>query len=324
MRSSSLLTGLGLLAVPSVSQAFVHSTSARAASAAATTGQQQRKLHQQDRSYVTLAATRRDVLRMPSTEPMVPYKREGSQAATWMPVSQCLQQSRIIMVGKFIDEEYANQLIAMLLYHEKNDPHKKISLYFNCPGALIRPALAVYDTLMHMSPEVSTLNLGLATGMVSFLCAAGKRGERYALPNSRFLMQRTGMEDPYQGQASDIGVEVQNVMRGNSQMEVALQRITGHTVAKIHEDFQRDFYLSSAEAVQYGIIDEVLLPREKTRQDIYKQRGIMGGPRILNDEPDFGTFGGEEQRYGDNKGGGWGGGGGRVAEDDDGPSPGAA
>ena len=96
----------------------------------------------------------------------------------------------------------------MLLYHEKNDPNKKISLYFNCPGALIRPALAVYDTLMHMQPELSTLNLGLATGMVSFLCAAGKRGERYALPNSRFLMQRTGMEDPYQGQASDIGVEV--------------------------------------------------------------------------------------------------------------------
>ncbi|CAM9110554.1 unnamed protein product [Pylaiella littoralis] len=254
---------------------------------------------------------------MPSSEPMVPYTRDGSTAATWMPVSQCLQQERIIMVGKFIDEEYANQLIAMLLYHEKNDPKKKISLYFNCPGALIRPALAVYDTLMHMGPELSTLNLGLATGMVPFLCAAGKRGSRFALPNSRFLMQRTGMEDPYQGQASDIGVEVQNVMKGNSRMEEALQRITGHTVAKIHEDFQRDFYLSSSEAVQYGIIDKVLLPREKTRQDMYKERGIMGGPRVLNDDPDFGTFGGEGQRYGDKKGGGWGGGGG-VA--DDGPA----
>lgn len=96
----------------------------------------------------------------------------------------------------------------MLLYHEKEDKNKKISLYFNCPGALIRPALAVYDTLMHMGPEISTLNLGLATGMVSFLCASGKRGMRFALPNSRFLMQRTGMEDAYQGQASDIGVEV--------------------------------------------------------------------------------------------------------------------
>lgn len=96
----------------------------------------------------------------------------------------------------------------MLLYHEKENPGKKVSLYFNCPGALIRPALAVYDTLMHMRPEVSTLNLGLATGMVSFLCAAGTQGQRYALPNARFLMQRTGMEDVYQGQASDIGVEV--------------------------------------------------------------------------------------------------------------------
>lgn len=100
------------------------------------------------------------------------------------------------------------QLIAMLLYFEKDDPNKRVSLYFNCPGALIRPALAIYDTLMHMRPEVSTLNLGLATGMVSFLCATGKKGMRYALPNARFLMQRTGMEDPYRGQASDIGVEV--------------------------------------------------------------------------------------------------------------------
>eukprot|EP00904_Undaria_pinnatifida_P001117 jgi/Undpi1/11005/HiC_scaffold_30.g13305.m1 len=208
----------------------------------------------------------------------------------------------------------------MLLYHEKEDPTKKISMYFNCPGALIRPALAVYDTIMHMRPELGTLNLGLATGMVSFLCAAGKRGDRFALPNSRFLMQRTGMEDPFQGQASDIGVEVQNVMKGNAKMEDALQRITGHTVSKIHEDFQRDFYLSSSEAVQYGIIDEVLLPREKVRQDVYKQRGLMGGPRMLNDEPDFGTFGGEGQRYGDNKGGGWGGGGGAAEEDDEGPS----
>lgn len=96
----------------------------------------------------------------------------------------------------------------MLLYHEKQDPGKKISMYFNCPGALIRPALAVHDTIMYMRPELSTLNLGLATGMVSFLCAAGTRGKRYALPNARFLMQRTGIEDLYRGQASDIGVEV--------------------------------------------------------------------------------------------------------------------
>ncbi|CAM9421314.1 unnamed protein product [Scytosiphon promiscuus] len=306
------LVGLSSLLVASqvgVSRAFVPPAAAARAAGLA--------FHRPRRAGTDMAATRRDVLRMPSSEPMVPYKRDGSTAATWMPVSQCLQQSRIIMVGKFIDEEYANQLIAMLLYHEKNDPNKKISLYFNCPGALIRPALAVYDTLMHMKPELSTLNLGLATGMVSFLCAAGKRGERYALPNSRFLMQRTGMEDPYQGQASDIGVEVQNVMKGNSRMEEALQRLTGHTVAKIHEDFQRDFYLSSSEAVEYGIIDQVLLPREKTRQELYKQRGIMGGPRVLNDDPSFGTFGGEEQRYGDKKGGGWGGGGGGG---DDGPA----
>lgn len=116
----------------------------------------------------------------------------------------------------------------MLLYHEKNDPTKKISLYFNCPGALIRPALAVYDTLMHMGPELSTLNLGLATGMVSFLCAAGKPGERFALPNSRFLMQRTGMEDAYQGQASDIGVEVRARARRWKEWVSFSLRVGGH------------------------------------------------------------------------------------------------
>ncbi|CAM9130294.1 unnamed protein product, partial [Ascophyllum nodosum] len=310
-RRGWLILMLGVARAPYFSNAFISSHPPLSRPL----GRKSREMAGERGVQAVSMAAKRDVLRMPSSEPMVPYKREGAQVATWMPVSQRLQQSRIIMVGKFIDDQYANQLIAMLLYHEKEDPTKKISLYFNSPGALIRPALSVYDTLMHMGPEISTLNLGLATGMVSFLCAAGKRGERYALPNARFLMQRTGMEDPYQGQASDIGVEVQNVMKGNSRMEQALQRITGHTIAKIHQDFQRDFYLSSSEAVQYGIIDEVLLPRGKDRQDLYKERGLVGGPRELNDDPDFGTFGGEGQRFGDIGGGGWGGG---AGVDDDG------
>jgi ATP-dependent Clp protease, protease subunit len=138
----------------------------------------------------------------------VPYKAPGSDQATWMGVNQRLQRSRIIMVGKYIDDEYANQLIAMMLYLEKESRDKAVALYFNCPGANLRPAMAVFDTLQQMAFPVSTLNLGLSTGMVSFLCAAGDKGMRFALPNARFLMQRTGMEDPYRGQASDIAIEV--------------------------------------------------------------------------------------------------------------------
>ena len=90
-----------------------------------------------------------------------------------MGVNQCLQRERIVIVGKYIDEEYANQLIAMLIYLEKESRDKVVSLYFNCPGANLRPAMAVYDTLQQMAFPKSTLNMGLATGMVSFLCAAG-------------------------------------------------------------------------------------------------------------------------------------------------------
>ena len=98
------------------------------------------------------------------------------------------------------------------------DPRKPISIYFNVPGALMKPCLAVYDTLRTLECPVTTVNLGLATGMGAFLCGAGTKGMRYALPNARFLMQRTGLDDPYQGQASDIGLMVRENLRDNDRM----------------------------------------------------------------------------------------------------------
>jgi len=104
------------------------------------------------------------------------------------------------------------------------DPRKPISIYFNVPGALMKPCLAVYDTLRTLECPVTTVNLGLATGMGAFLCGAGTKGMRYALPNARFLMQRTGLDDPYQGQASDIGLMVRENLRDNDRM-VLMQRL---------------------------------------------------------------------------------------------------
>ncbi|KAG5175065.1 Clp protease-domain-containing protein [Tribonema minus] len=259
-------------------------------------------------------AYRQDI-RMPSTEPQVPYKPPGSDQATWVGVNQRLQRSRILMVGKFIDDEYANQLIAMMLYLEKESRDKPVSLYFNSPGANLRPAMAVFDTMQQMAFPTSTLNLGLATGMVSFLCAAGDKGKRFALPNARFLMQRTGMEDAYRGQASDIGIEVGQMVKKNNRMEEALTAITGHTRDKIRADFQRDFYLSAAEAVQYGVIDKVLMPRDKTRK-MESTKDLQFGDNAFtrSQDPTFGEFGGEDQRYGGQKGGGWG-----RTPDSDGP-----
>ena len=104
------------------------------------------------------------------------------------------------------------------------DPRKPISIYFNVPGALMKPCLAVYDTLRTLECPVTTVNLGLGTGMGAFLCCAGTKGMRYALPNARFLMQRTGLDDPYQGQASDIGLMVRENLRDNDRM-VLMQRL---------------------------------------------------------------------------------------------------
>ena len=119
------------------------------------------------------------------------------------------------------------------------DPRKPISIYFNVPGALMKPCLAVYDTLRTLECPVTTVNLGLATGMGAFLCGAGTKGMRYALPNARFLMQRTGLDDPYQGQASDIGLMVRENLRDNDRMEKALVQMTGHPLEKIKKDMHR-------------------------------------------------------------------------------------
>jgi ATP-dependent Clp protease protease subunit len=178
-----------------------------------------------------------------------------------------MYRDRTMLIGKYIDEEAANEIISIILYLRKEDPKGPISLYFNVPGAILRPALAVYDVLLQTRDmcEISTVNLGLCTGMGSLLCGAGTKGKRSAMPNSRFLLSRTGMDRPFQGQASDIALEVRNVKALNEKMEQELSKMTGQTIGKIQQDLKRDFYLSSDEAVQYGLIDQVLLPTPNKR-----------------------------------------------------------
>ena len=200
---------------------------------------------------------------MPQGVPQVPYQPPGSDSTMFVDIYQRLYRDRIMLVGNFLDEEQANSLIAVLLYLRFEDPKKPISIYFNVPGALMKPCLAVYDTLQTLECPVTTVNLGLATGMGAFLCGAGTKGCRYALPNARFLMQRTGLDDPFQGQASDIGLVVRENLRDNDRMEKALVKMTGNSIDVIQQDMKRDFYLSAHEAVQYGLIDKVLIPQPK-------------------------------------------------------------
>ena len=215
------------------------------------------------------------IVMMPQGVPQVPYQPKGADYWIWTDIYQRLYRERILLVGNFLDEDAANQLIAILLYLKYDNPVAEISIYFNVPGALMKPSLAIFDTITSLNCPVSTVNLGLATGMGAFLCGAGTKGKRYALPNARFLMQRTGLDDPYRGQASDIGLIVQENLRDNDRTEKALARMTGQSIQKINADMDRDFYLSAEEAVEYGLIDEVLYPSKKADDEPFDSLSML-------------------------------------------------
>lgn len=225
-----------------------------------------------------------------------------------------MYRDRTVMLNKFIDEETANEFIAIMLYLRKEDPRAPISLYFNVPGGWLRPSLAIYDLIQNTKQNcrIETVNLALCGGMGAMLCSAGTKGERSAMPNSRFLLQRTGMDEVFRGQATDIALEVKNVKKWNDRMEEELSMLTGQDLETIQNDLARDFYLTSDEAVRYGLIDRVFLPSPRKR--------AMGGQ-----DADLGAFeGGEEQKYqGKENQGGWGNrppptnGGGRQDNNDD-------
>lgn len=208
-----------------------------------------------------------------------------------------MYKDRTMMISRFIDDEAANGIISILLYLRKEAYKDPISLYFNVPGGWLRPSLAVYDLIQNtkMNCQVETVNLGICAGMGAVLCSSGTKGRRCSMPNARFLLQRTGMDKVFRGQATDIALEVKNNKVWNDRMEEELSLLTGQPLDRIQTDLKRDFYLSSDEAVQYGLIDKVLLPSPLKRA----ARG---------QEADLGAFEGDDvQRYQnqDNQGG-WG------------------
>jgi len=225
-------------------------------------------------------------------------KPPGADVAQFVDIYSRMMRDRILLIGKYIDEAAANEIISILLFLRKEDPTGPITLYFNVPGAQLRPALAIYDLICQTREncEISTVNLGLCTGMGALLCGAGTKGRRCAMPNSRFLLQRTGMEAPFQGQATDIALEVSNMKKMNDKMEKELSKMTGQEVERVLADMTRDFYLSSEEAVRYGLIDKVLLPAPR-------KRATQG------QDADLGAFEGEAvQKYQNEKSSGFGGG----------------
>ena len=171
-----------------------------------------------------------------------------------------LLKDRIIFLGSPVDDNVANVMIAQLLFLEAEDPESDISLYLNCPGGLVTSGMAIYDTIQYLKPDVQTICIGQATSMGAVLLAAGAVGKRQALPHARIMIHQ--MMGGFSGQAEDIDIQAKEIIRMTDIVNEVLANHTGQKIEKIAEDTQRDFYFSSQEAKEYGIIDEVMQNRK--------------------------------------------------------------
>ena len=167
-----------------------------------------------------------------------------------------LLKERIIFLGTQIHDQMANLIIAQLLYLEREDPDRGISVYINSPGGVISSGLAIYDTMELINPEVSTICLGMTASMATILLSGGQKGKRYALPNSTIHMHQP--MGGAQGQASDIEIAAREIIRLQDKIRTILSDNTGQAYDKIARDTDRDFYLTAEQAVEYGLVDEIL------------------------------------------------------------------
>jgi ATP-dependent Clp protease protease subunit len=169
--------------------------------------------------------------------------------------SRLLKERVIFLVGG-IDDYVANVVIAQLLFLEAENPEKDISLYINSPGGVVTAGLAIYDTMRFIKPDVSTICVGQACSMGSFLLAAGTKGKRYILPNSRVMIHQPS--GGTQGQASDIAIQAKEILYLRERLNAELAANTGQPIEKIERDVERDYFMAAEEAKLYGVVDEVL------------------------------------------------------------------
>ncbi len=167
-----------------------------------------------------------------------------------------LFEDRIIFLGTPISDEIANAVMAQLLVLQSMDPERPISMYINSPGGSFTALTAIYDTMQYIKPDVSTVCLGQAASAAAVLLAAGAKGKRFALPNSRILIHQPATEGGY-GQGSDLEIQAREILRIRSLMEQMLANDTGQSVEQVSRDIERDKYLTAQEAKEYGIVDEI-------------------------------------------------------------------
>jgi ATP-dependent Clp protease protease subunit len=172
-----------------------------------------------------------------------------------------LLKDRIIFIGTPIDDQVANVVMAQLLFLDSEDPDKDISLYINSPGGMVTAGLAIYDTMQYVKPRLVTVCMGLAASMATVLLAGGTKGMRFSLPNTRILIHQPS--GGFQGQATDIQIQAKEILRLRQTLNDILAKHTGQPVEKIERDTERDFFMSAAEAKDYGIVDDIITSQVK-------------------------------------------------------------
>ncbi|HYM60004.1 MAG TPA: ATP-dependent Clp endopeptidase proteolytic subunit ClpP [Thermoanaerobaculia bacterium] len=172
-----------------------------------------------------------------------------------------LLKDNVIFLGQPIDDNVSNLIIAQMLFLEAENPEKDISIYVNSPGGSITAGLAIYDTMRYVKPDIATICIGQAASMAAVILAAGTKGKRYALPNSRVLIHQPLMHG-LGGQAIEIDIHAKDIMRMRQRMNEILANHTGQPVEKIERDTDRDYILQASEAVDYGLVDQVISKRE--------------------------------------------------------------
>jgi len=172
-----------------------------------------------------------------------------------------LLKDRIIMLSGEVNDQVSSSIVAQMLFLEAEDPQKDIYFYINSPGGVITSGMAIYDTMNYIRPDICTICIGQAASMGAFLLSSGTKGKRYALPHARIMIHQP--LGGAQGQATDIEIQAKEILRMKAELNEILAKNCGQTVKKLEKDTDRDNFMSAAEGVEYGIIDEVLVQKEK-------------------------------------------------------------
>ena len=224
----------------------------------------------------------------------MPYKYPGMESPVWVDVYNRMYRERIMFLSQVVDDNFANTIIAVLLYLESEDALSPVGMYCNIGYSKMKSSLALYDTMRTMPYPIQTVNMGMSAQMGAFLVAGGTKGKRYALPNSRFYMMNPRKSPVYDNegnprvmpmQATEMKVDVEEILRDRKVLLEGFQGFTGRDMELLKQDFKRDFYLSAPEALEYGLIDKIIGPKNPDKS-------------LDKSKVTFGAFGGkEEQRF---------------------------